>query len=265
MKKKLKKNNTKLPVKRTINLVEVSEEKFNVKLAVPLVLLVLAAAALFSKFAVLDRLTAVSRAEAEVASLQSRLDSMYAELKNNNELEDEYAHYTYTGLTDAERSLTKRSAVIELLKQVLNAEASTGSWSITGNTLTLDVVGNSLQEINMLASTLREEPIVDFCTVTNAVMSEYKEMNGLLIYLNAPDGGAQTEEPMTAAELAPGESGEDAEPGEDAESGEDRDTDENEQPAVESAIESAGDLATRRLVKANIIVYLRNSVEDDSQ
>ena len=53
--------------------------------------------------------------------------------------------------------------------------------------------------------------------------------------------------------------------GEDAESGEDRDTDENEQPAVESAIESAGDLATRRLVKANIIVYLRNSVEDDSQ
>ena len=60
-----------LPTKRTINLAVVGEKPLNLLVAVPAILVILVAAGLLSKFAVADRLTAVSRVQAEGASLQA--------------------------------------------------------------------------------------------------------------------------------------------------------------------------------------------------
>ena len=56
-----------IPVKRTINLVPVNEDKISLKLAIPGILLILVLAGLFSKFLVIDRLTAMSKAAARTA------------------------------------------------------------------------------------------------------------------------------------------------------------------------------------------------------
>ena len=81
-----------LPVKRVINLAEVDKKTIDLRIAIPAILLILAAAFLFGKFAVADRLIAVSRAEGEVAAAQRELDAAYRRLDSFGELSDLYAH-----------------------------------------------------------------------------------------------------------------------------------------------------------------------------
>ena len=97
-----------IPVKRTINLVPVNEDKISLKLAIPGILLILVLAGLFSKFLVFDRLMAVSRAAARTARLQSELDDALAKVTSFGDVENTYAHYTLEGMTQEELSLVDR-------------------------------------------------------------------------------------------------------------------------------------------------------------
>ena len=174
---------TKLPTKRTINLASVTEEKMNIKVAVPAVILMV------------DRLQAMADAEGEVASLRSQVDALYAEIGQYETLEADYAHYTYSGMTDEELALTHRADVIDMLNRTLRPEDSAGSWSISNNRLTIEVVGRSLQQINELARLLEADPMVDFCTVTNAVMTETEvDPSDLPGYLELAEAEQEAEE-----------------------------------------------------------------------
>ena len=157
-----------LPTKRSINLATTDENNIQPAVAIPAIVLIVLAAALLSKFAVIDRLAAVSRAEGEVSAMQSELDSKYAQLKDFGELTDEYAHYTYSGMTQEELNRTDRVAVLDLIQRVVLAKGWVSSWNVSSNILTLDITRGDLQEINLLVQELNEESMVDFCTVTTA-------------------------------------------------------------------------------------------------
>ena len=161
-----------LPTKRTINLAVVGEKPLNLLVAVPAILVILVAAGLLSKFAVVDRLTAVSRAQAEVASLQASLDAGYEAIEGYGDLVDEYAHYTLSGMTEEELQTVDRTEVISMLQRVVLQRAKVGSWTITGNRLDLPITGATLQQINMIVQQLEEEDLVDFCTVSTAATSD---------------------------------------------------------------------------------------------
>ena len=89
-----------LPTKRTINLAVVGEKPLNMLVAVPAIVVIILAAALVSKFTVVDRLMAVNRAQAEVAALQADVDAGYEAIADYGDLVDEYAHYTLSGMTE---------------------------------------------------------------------------------------------------------------------------------------------------------------------
>ena len=161
-----------LPAKRTINLAVVGEKPLNMLVAVPAILLILFAAALLSKFAVVDRLTAVSRAQAEVTSLQASLDAGYEAIADYGDLVDQYAHYTLSGMTEEELQTVDRTAVISMLQRVVLQKAEVGNWTIMGNRLELPMTGATLQQINMIVQQLEEEDLVDFCTVSTAATSD---------------------------------------------------------------------------------------------
>ena len=165
-----------LPAKRSINLAAAGSEKpIKVKIALPAIILIVVAAILLSKFLVVDRLIAVSRAQGEVAAVQSQLDADYAKLASFGEMTDEYAHYTYSGMTDEEMARTDRVEVLDLIQRVVLPQAALSSWSVTGNVLTLDISRANLQEINLLAQQLNEDPLVDFCTVTTAATNDPRQ------------------------------------------------------------------------------------------
>ena len=63
----------KMPSKRTINLAQIGVERIDPKLAAAGIILIILAAALFSKFLVVDRLMAMYRANSEVRQMQIAL------------------------------------------------------------------------------------------------------------------------------------------------------------------------------------------------
>jgi hypothetical protein len=152
----------------------------------------------------------VSEAQREVAILQSRLTQSMERLDDFGELTQEYAHYTYSGMTSEEMNRTDRLAVLELMQRLVLPQAWVSTWSVQGNTLTLDITRGDLQDINLLAQQLNQDPLVDFCTVTTAATTSTNAfakdgsvqgdvVGHILIYLNsAPDQEKIVEDSETA-------------------------------------------------------------------
>ena len=157
-----------IPVKRTINLVPVNEDKISLKLAIPGILLILVLAGLFSKFLVIDRLTAMSKAAARTARLQSELDDALAQVTSFGDVENTYAHYTLDGMTKEELSLVDRPSVVELVSSIIPAGKTEKTWSLSGNILTIEITAKTLEDLNQLAREIEEDPIVDSCSITTA-------------------------------------------------------------------------------------------------
>ncbi len=166
-----KKGNVKrrqMPTKRSINLAVLSEKKTHFGLLIPGILLILVVAAAFSKFLVIDRLAEVDAARAEVNRLQMKIDQGYEELAGFDDLADLYAHYTYSGFTQEELNRSDRVEVLRLIRSVVLPRTEVSSWTLSGNTLTINLNGETLQDINLLVQQLEAENIVDFCTVNTA-------------------------------------------------------------------------------------------------
>ena len=145
-----------MPSKRTINLAQIGVERIDPKLATAGIILIVLVAALFSKFFVVDRLTAMYRANSEVRQLQRDLDAEYSRIAGFGGLEEEYAHYTYAGMTQEELSLVDRAQIINMIQKETENADNEIAWSVTGNILTLTVAGRDLQEINQIARGLEE-------------------------------------------------------------------------------------------------------------
>ena len=163
-----------IPVKRVINLAEVDKKTIDLRIAIPAILLILAAAFLFSKFAVADRLIAVNRAEGEVVAAQRELDAAYRRLDSFGELTDLYAHYTYSGMTDEEIHRTDRAEILNLLRNVVLPDVEVSAWNVKGNELNITMNAATLEEINHTVQKVNGNELVDFCTVSNAKTNENK-------------------------------------------------------------------------------------------
>lgn len=165
---KAKLRSSQLPTKRSINLAGVGEKPIDLRIAIPATILIVVAAALLSKFAVVDRLVAVAEAEHEVAVLQREVDDGYAKIRSFGELTDRYAHYTYSDMTREEVERVDRLKAIEMMRRVVLPKATVDSWAIVENTLTMTITSSTLQEINGIREELNDEPIVTFVNISTA-------------------------------------------------------------------------------------------------
>jgi HAMP domain-containing protein len=182
-----------MPTKTSINLVTVGQKKLDPRIAVPALIILLAVLCIFTKFLVIDRFGEVAAAQQEVSALQARLDADYAELAGFEDLNDRYAHYTYSGFTEEELTRTSRVEVLRLIRRVVLPNVTVNAWSLSSNELILDITGNSLQEINLLAQAVQGNSMVNYCTVSTANTNEQRAaeaLNGavsarMLIYLES--------------------------------------------------------------------------------
>ena len=182
-----------LPSKRSINLAQVDVKRVSIPGAVIGIVLILIAAGLFSKFLVADRLADMARAEGRAAALRHELQSNYDRLNELSGIEDDYAHYTVADMTQEELETCDRSEVVELIESTVLSGNMAQSWRVTGNQLTLQVKGGTLQEINLLARRLEQSPIVSFCTVNKAVKT-----TDTVVVTTGDAGETITEEYVTA-------------------------------------------------------------------
>ena len=164
-----------MPSKRSINLALLDVKPFRIGLAIPTILLILVAAAAFSKFLVIDRLTEVSEAQANVSRLHAQINAGYVELADYDDLATLYAHYTFSGMTQEELRRTDRREVLALLQRTALPGMGISSWTLTGNQVVLNITGATLQDINLVAQKLEADDLVDYCTVTTATSREWDD------------------------------------------------------------------------------------------
>ena len=184
-----------LPTKRSINLATVNEKRINWLAALPLILLIIAGAVAFGKYAVADRFAVVSELRSEVDSLRAEVEADKAEIESYGKLNELYAHYTYSGMSKEEMARVDRVTVMELLRTGMTGSVDIGSWAVHQNAITVSVEGPTLQAINDLSQRFLRDDRVDFCTVMDAKMSNGSELTEfvqegetveatLVIYLN---------------------------------------------------------------------------------
>ncbi len=166
--KKATKGHVKIPLKRSINLAGAAEKPINMKIGVPAIILILLAACALGKFGVADRIAELNKAQGVVSSLQSQLNECYNKLDQYSDLEEKYAHYTFTGMTEEELSRVDRTETVKMIERVVLPSSRLSGWSINSNQLSLTVSAKTLQEINLIAQRLENEEIVDYCQVTSA-------------------------------------------------------------------------------------------------
>ena len=202
----------KLPSKTTINLALPDEREIKPQIAVPAIILICLLAAVFGKIAVADRLISASRAAGEASKMRADLEAAYEEISYYSSVEDRYAHYTYSGMTEEEMERVDRVEVMELVEKAMRAGYSLKSWTVSGNTMTLNMTGNSLKELNRLSQVLEQEPIVEQCVIKTADRSEkkdaYTDVEAVYtIYLRYPEteaGEAAAEEEPAGTQMAEG-------------------------------------------------------------
>lgn len=155
-------------LKTTINFIDVDEKESSWSLAVPGILLIAVAAALFSKFAVVDRYGRLWEAEAEVSRLQAELDDGMEKIQASKELSDRFYHYTWSGMSEEEIDRTSRVDVAELVQYISTQVMSVNSYTLTGDQLTVNLTAPTLESISRLSVDVEERPIVGSCSMPTA-------------------------------------------------------------------------------------------------
>jgi hypothetical protein len=72
-------------------------------------------------------------------------------------------------MTDEELNRSDRVEVMTLLESVVMPRVKIANWTLSSNTLTINITGTTLQQINLIVQSLNEDPLVRYCTVQTAV------------------------------------------------------------------------------------------------
>ena len=152
------------PTKTTINLAV--DDKGENKLARNLVLFAVALVliALFAKFAVVD----VMAASGKVAAAQSQLSALEAANADYDELQERYAAFTVNSLSDVEKALADRGAILDLLQGTVANMAELQSVNVTGNTVMLQFANTSLQDVSRVVASLEGSDLVANVSMSTA-------------------------------------------------------------------------------------------------
>lgn len=161
--------------KKQINLALAGQKKKHYFVAIPAIGAIVAAAGFFGKVAVADRLVEMSVQQSLASDLQKQVDDVTDYIAGFGDLQQTYAHYTYQGLSVDELSYINRPKVLKLMKEVIFPKVTVSSWSLSGNQLTLPVIGENLSDINALVQQLEDEKLVDYCNVMTAVTDGNQE------------------------------------------------------------------------------------------
>ena len=152
-----KKNKNNLPSKTSINFIVDTETKTN-RISIVLFLVFLVLLGIFTKFAVIDPLAKVAKAEREYREAEKQLDVYRNELSNYAEVAAEYNEKVGTFLTDSERSYLDRTEILAMIKEDIFSHVNVKSISISGNTVRVSTATTTMDLISDITQILLDDP-----------------------------------------------------------------------------------------------------------
>jgi len=191
------------PVKTTVNLLYREKPKISIVQMLLAAVVFVVVLAVFSKFAVIDRLSASGKALREAEELEQ---SVFALQRSNIDYEDvlrEYQHY-YFSTTDTEGEAAAVYVncldVLELLDAELLNKAGIQMVNLTGNVLTVNLTKINLEGASVIAKSLSENKLVREVMVSAA--NKQQESQGTTVFLNIvlePEKGGVSQNISAAA------------------------------------------------------------------
>ena len=180
----------KIPTKNYINVLVKKKQPFSIQKNLPLIIVLVILFLVLFKFAMFDRLATIIIDTNKVSTMQEEIADINSKINAMKGVEDQYAHYTTSGMTEEELGRVDRVKAMKLInKQFMRANVCR-SWNLTGNVMTLKVNGPSLRELNQTAAELEENDIVERCVISTADkrLAEGDDVVvTFIIYLKQPD------------------------------------------------------------------------------
>ncbi len=158
----------KVPTKSFINIVAKKKQPFSIKRNLPLILVLVVVFAVLLKFTMFDRVAKIVVETNRVSAMQEELADANAKIGSMKEVDDLYAHYTTSGMTEEELGRVDRVEAMKLIDKKFMKGNISKSWNLTGNVMTLKVNGPSLRELNQVAADLEQNDIVERCVIQSA-------------------------------------------------------------------------------------------------
>lgn len=156
------------PTKSTINLVTCDQKPVKTQRNIIVFAIAVVAIALFAKFGVIDVMAQASASTGRLASAQSQLSQLEANNANYNELRQQYETYVINSLSDEEKSLVDRGAVLNLLQSTVANIADLQTVSISGNEVQLQFVNTSLEDTSKVVASLENNQLVSAVALSTA-------------------------------------------------------------------------------------------------
>ncbi|NCB41959.1 MAG: hypothetical protein EOM59_05005 [Clostridia bacterium] len=159
---KLKTRKTKIfPTKKTMNLMQKDGiAQSPMRVIFMLLLLALLVFVVF-KFGVFNQMYDYYTANSQVKEIEANLKSARTQNENYNTVYEEYSRYYYSGFTEAEDARVQRMQAIKLIDDYMLAVGFAGAYTITDNTISINLKGITLtQTSELIAALYQNERVV---------------------------------------------------------------------------------------------------------
>jgi hypothetical protein len=139
--------------------------------AILLFLLFLVCLGVFVKFAVIDQLAKINRAEAAYRTIESQVQAARQTNSEYADVKKEYDEVTAWYMTEEEKMEVDKSAVFRMLENDMMPYVGIQSVQIAGNTIVVQTDITNLQVVSRFLSALQNDSRNGFVTVTTASAS----------------------------------------------------------------------------------------------
>lgn len=184
------------PSKTKINLVMREKKAWRLSRVVLAFAALGLAVALFGKVAVADRLAEVMRQKQALAELKEQVSAVQEELAGYDETAQLYGRYWAGWMTDGERAAVDRVDILDLIEQELMAAATVQQVTISGNVLTVELFGVTLEETSHIVKqieTWSQVSTVTVYTASSRLEEEKRAQVSMIVTLHQPvEGGGGT-------------------------------------------------------------------------
>ena len=170
-----------MSAKRTLNLAKKDRGRLSPVGFAASLAAVLLIAVLFSELAVSRRLERVRAAEAELSRLEAETVELERVASEYPELSQEYLRWCFSG-----GGLPDRDSVLELVEEGVFPVCGVKSLTVSGRTLSLELVGLTLGEVSELILSLEEYDIVESAELSS--VGGQGSSAKLTVTLREPDG-----------------------------------------------------------------------------
>lgn len=162
----MKKNSNKYPVKTDINLAIREKKQNKLSTTIPTFIILVIAIAIFSKFAVINRLEQASGAENSATVAQQQLETLKEYTNNYPKVLEEY-----NALLASKSSLNVVATPMErlgLVERYLISASQVNSFDVVDDVITAQISGVTLNQISTIYANLMGDPLIENVQVYTA-------------------------------------------------------------------------------------------------